>query len=305
LSNINTDIFQIAQVIDGEYNNKSIPKADQPIGIYKVSKISFNDQTLEIILTVDCSITDLTPRKIKSSGYNDISYDKVSKSNIKYSVLQSIQIKLTDTKNEINDFIFIDPAAQRHESSMVSFGIRHLDPLKIDNLHASYKGELSDSVRNFILGILNEMAAKEQADIAAQQAERLAWEQQRQAMFANRNTPYSGPATQKKEPQTIFGTYAYQQEGFNGQLILSPSNPSTKKMPVVISTVNPDSGNICEFKGTCSAQGGKLLCTNDDVKIDEDNFIEINILQNALEITHLYDICGVEVISEGKYIRKW
>jgi hypothetical protein len=45
LSNINTDIFQIAQVINGEYNNKSIPEADQPIGIYKVSEISFNDQT--------------------------------------------------------------------------------------------------------------------------------------------------------------------------------------------------------------------------------------------------------------------
>ena len=79
------------------------------------------------------------------------------------------------------------------------------------------------------------MNAAKQAELERVQAQRQADEQFRQSVLARRDTPYIGPATRKKEQQTIFGTYVYQQEGFTGQLILSPTNPSTKRMPIAIS----------------------------------------------------------------------
>lgn len=289
----------------------SIPWEKMPIVIYQIDGFKFDDRAENIALLAKGEITDLVPEKTSNANYyaqGKVSYERFSQEGVKYGVLQNTSFELVsaikDNELRLNDFRFVT-SDRKLGASEIQLTLRELSPVCLEISNIRYEGMLSEQVQAFIQKQHDEVNAAKQAELAKVQQQRQADEAFRQSVLTGRDRPYSGPATQKREQQTILGTYAYQQEGFTGQLVLSPTNPSTKRMPVVISTVNPDTGNMCEFEGTCSAQGGKLICTNDDVKMDKGNFIEIKAAPNALEITHSYDlICGMGVIIDGKYLKK-
>ena len=99
-------------------------------------------------------------------------------------------------------------------------------------------------------------------------------------------------------------TFIYQQKGYSGQLTLSPYDPLTRKVPISIATYN-ESGNMCEFEGSCDIKDMELICTNVDIKNDLNNFIAITVLKYGLELRHEYSgICGIGVSLSGIYMQK-
>lgn len=311
LNKTDKDSLRAVAILPYSSRDISLPVEKRPIVIYQADGIKTDDQAEKIIIITKATITDLMPEKTSNvSGYyqNVMGYSRFTQEGTQYGILQNASMDLhsviRDGELRIADFRFA-ALDRKSDASEVQLVLKDLEPVRFEIQAIRYEGPLSEQVHAFIRRQFYAMNAETQAEREKAQAQMQADEQRRQAVLTARDTPYTGPVTQKREQQTIFGNYAYQQEGFTGQLILSPTNPSTKRMPVNISTVNPDSGNMCEFKGTCSAQGGKLICTNEDIKEDRDNFIEIQILQNALEITHSYDlICGMGVIIDGKYTKK-
>ena len=310
LSRADKKALQVVGVLPSN-RDISVTWEKMPIVIYQIDGFKFDDRTECITLSARGEITDLVPEKTSNANYyaqGKVSYEKFSQDGAKYGILQNVSFELAsvikDNELRLADFRFVT-SDKSSDGSEVQLVLKSLSPINFTIQTIWYNGALSEQVQVFIQRQYDAMNAAKQAELERVQAQRQADEQFRQSVLARRDTPYIGPATRKKEQQTIFGTYVYQQEGFTGQLILSPTNPSTKRMPIAISTVNPDSGNMCEFEGTCSAQGGKLICTNDDIKMDRSNFIEVTPLQNALEITHSYDlICGMGVIVEGNYTKK-
>lgn len=289
----------------------SIPWEKMPIVIYQIDGFKFDDRAERITVSAKGEITDLVPEKTSNANYyaqGKVSYERFSQEGVEYGVLQNASFELAsaikDNELRLSDFRFVT-SDRKLDASEIQLTLRELSPVRLEISNIRYEGRLSEKTCSFIQRQQDEATAAKQAEFARVQQQRQADEALRQSILTARDTPYTSPATQKREQQTIFGTYVYQQEGFNGQLTLSPRNPSTKRMPVVISSVNPDSGNMCEFEGTCSAQGGKLICTKDDAKMDKGNFIEIKVAPNALEITHSYDlICGMGVIICGNYLKK-
>lgn len=107
------------------------------------------------------------------------------------------------------------------------------------------------------------------------------------------------------DPITCEGTYKYNEEGYNGQLVLSQLDLSTKTMPVVIHTFRDDNGNMCAFEGLCIPQNGELICTEGELQKELDNFVKITLNQDTLTVTDSYHVsCGMGAFLTGTYIKE-
>lgn len=106
--------------------------------------------------------------------------------------------------------------------------------------------------------------------------------------------------TKKGTPNT--GAYAYQQEGLTGELLLNAQHESPEKYYLTVAT-SSGTGNTCEFEGDCIVKGNELICSNENIKEDKDNYIAIRILaDNALELTKSYaPLCGPGAYLDGTY----
>jgi hypothetical protein len=108
------------------------------------------------------------------------------------------------------------------------------------------------------------------------------------------------------DPIPYKGTYKYNEEGFTGQLVLSPPDLSTKAMSVVINTYRDDNGNMCAFEGLCITKNRELICTEGELQKKElDNYVKITLNQDALTVTDSYHVsCGAGAFLTGNYINE-
>ena len=99
------------------------------------------------------------------------------------------------------------------------------------------------------------------------------------------------------------GAYSYQESGFTGGLVISDMTDSPNKYYLNISTNNTAEGDTCSFEGECIFREGKLICTDDFIKEDPDNYIEIIPKENnILDITKQFTgPCGMRSYLTGIY----
>lgn len=108
----------------------------------------------------------------------------------------------------------------------------------------------------------------------------------------------------QSEKQIKTGTYSYAQEGMTGELMLfipwDEKKSPKPKYNVSIQTASDLAE--CQFEGECIFKGGKLMCYNDDIKADKENFIEIDINSGGiLDVSKVYTVCGHKAYINGIY----
>ncbi len=109
-------------------------------------------------------------------------------------------------------------------------------------------------------------------------------------------TPVLDQTAQAAAGKISTGAYAYKEDGLTGQLELIANREKPGNYYATINTVNGETGDTCDFEGECVFKDGKLICTDDMVKEDPDNYIEIvPKARDNLEITKQYmGECGMK-----------
>lgn len=99
--------------------------------------------------------------------------------------------------------------------------------------------------------------------------------------------------------------YECNEPDFKGEITLSwPKENFNGTYYIDISTMNSE-GYDCQFQGTCKRKNGQLICIDEEqFKEDNNNYIEISISNNNLEVIKGYQvgICGLHGYITGRYI---
>lgn len=329
-----------------------------PIAIYKITDINFDDKSKNIILTANCDITDLTlddVRKIHGDNVF-INYSLISQSDLHFKIIDIITFKVflkKDSEIDITRCYFSEPDRKSHESSYISFDIRNVMPIEISNMRAEYNGEFSEAVHDLLKKIHKEREDKKRAEQEKAQAQRQADEQWRQSILAARDTPYTGPASQKEREKrearakaaqeareaqrkeaeaarlraqeekaakaraakeakaaqekealaAALGTYTNKT---NGSLVLAESQTKPGLYSVVVGTTT-NRGKNCNFTGECTpGKKGGFVCKISES--DERNSIGLKFDKDMISISDfeyaLENICGDSVPPVHRSFRK-
>ena len=119
------------------------------------------------------------------------------------------------------------------------------------------------------------------------------------------------PSTvQSKDIKLSPGEYSYAAEGYSGGLhIYMPhdqSDSDIKQWDINISTISLKNGDTCSFQGECKIINGKIICSDDAIKNDPGNYIEISPKENnVVDITKEFSgPCGMRAYLTGTYVPK-
>ena len=116
--------------------------------------------------------------------------------------------------------------------------------------------------------------------------------------------------TQSKDIKLSPGEYSYAAEGYSGGLhIYMPheqSDSDIKQWDINISTISLKNGDTCSFQGECKIINGKIICSDDAIKNDPGNYIEISPKENnVVDITKEFSgPCGMRAYLTGTYVPK-